>query len=64
MNQPMTIRLSSMEKKALKRVTGTSNRTEAIKILLQQELERENQIRLWKKIYGKMKPEDFDDSTL
>lgn len=28
MNQPMTIRLSSTGKKALKRMTGTNNRTE------------------------------------
>ena len=41
-------------------MTGLKTTTGAVHKLIQDELERQNQIELGRKIYGKMKPSDFD----
>lgn len=64
MSQPITVRLSNKELKVLKKISRTKTKSEAIRKLLMDELERQNQIELWEKIYGKMKPSDFDDRLI
>ena len=58
--RPVTIRFSEKEIKLLKKMTGLKTTTGAVHKLIQDELERQNQIELGRKIYGKMKPSDFD----
>ena len=58
--RPVTIRFSEKEIKLLKKMTGLKTTTGAVHKLIQDELERQNQIELGRKIYGKMKPSDFN----
>lgn len=60
MNEPVTIRMSSRERRLLKRVTRAKTTAEAFKKLLYDEAERQNQLRLGLKIHGRLKPADFD----
>lgn len=60
MNNPITVRMTPKERRLLRKVTKAKTATEGFKKLLYDEAERQNQIKLGKKIYGKMKPSDFD----
>lgn len=64
MKNPVTIRMSAKEIRLLRRVTRAKNTAEAVRKLLQEEVERQNQLALGKKLYGQMKPTDFDAGLL
>jgi len=57
---PISVRLSLTEISTLKKVTHTKEISKAIHTLIGMELERQNQDILFKKIYGSMKPSDFN----
>ena len=59
-NNPITIRITPREVRLLKKVTKAKTTAEAVRRLLDQEVERQNQIELGRKIHGKMKLSDFD----
>lgn len=60
MNDPITVRMTPKERRLLKKVTKAKTTAEAVKKLLYDEVERQGQIELGKKIHGRMKPSDFD----
>lgn len=57
---PITIRMTPKELRLLKKITKSRTTADAFRKLLHEEVERQNQIELGKKIHGKMKPSDFD----
>lgn len=64
MKLPTTIRMSAKELRLLRKVTKVKTTAEAIRKLLHDEVERQNQVAFGEKIHGTLKPTDFDDRLL
>ena len=64
MSNPVTMRLTARELRQLRKITKEKSAAAAVRKLLQEELERHNQMELGQRLHGSMKPTDFDDRLL